>query len=219
MHSMAPAHLTLVVADKKQKELAQRADALLEWIAAQPHEFTEVEIAETFQANNIPYLFPAPDYYCMVADGFYPKAPRRKMLEYLNGFVIPASLKETLEEALIVERPTRRSARVQDFKKGFAVWEWYDENNPSGEYDKENEFERRFPIEDIFYDNEIKLDPHQLNSTRKQPGFKSPFTCEELDTILSGLHLPDIETWFEQLDWSPHKRDGWEPENYSGSDC
>jgi hypothetical protein len=50
--------------------------------------------------------------------GWYPKAPRRKMLEYLNGFVIPASLKETLEEALIVERPTRRSARVQDFKKG-----------------------------------------------------------------------------------------------------
>ena len=93
------------------------------------------------------------------------------------------------------------------------------ENNPAGEYDKNNECERRFPIEDIFYDNQIKLDPQQLNSTRKQPGFKSPFTCEELDTILSGLHLPDIEIWFEQLDWSPHKRDGWEPENYSGSDC
>lgn len=219
MHSMAPAHLTLVVADKQQKELAQKADALLECIAAQPHEFTEDEIAETFQANEIPYLFPAPDYCCMVEDGLYPKAPRRKMLEYLNGLVIPESLKETLQEALIVEQLTRRSAHVQDFKKGFAVWEWYDENNPAGEYDKNNECERRFPIEDIFYDNEIKLDPQQLNSTRKQPGFKSPFTREERDTILSVLHLPDIETWVEQLDWSPHKRDGWEPENYSGSDC
>ena len=50
----APAHPTLVVGDKKQKELAQRADALLEWISLQPHEFTDDEIAEMFEANSIP---------------------------------------------------------------------------------------------------------------------------------------------------------------------
>lgn len=92
------------------KELAQKADALIQWMALYSHEFTHDEINEVFEANGIPY---SADYHFMVEDGKYPRATGRKMQEYLNGFVIPESLKETLEVlGPIKERPTRRSERL-----------------------------------------------------------------------------------------------------------
>ena len=66
---------------------------------------------DVFEANGIPY---SANYHFMVEDGLFPRATRRKMLEYLNGFDVPENLKETLEVlGPIKERPTRRSERLK----------------------------------------------------------------------------------------------------------
>ena len=104
-----PAPKNIVVKDKK--ELAQKADALIQWMAFYSHEFTDAEINEVFEANGIPY---SADYHFMVEDGLFPRATGRKMLEYLNGFIVPENLEETLEVlGPIKERPTRRSERLK----------------------------------------------------------------------------------------------------------